>query len=116
MKKLGIVCLVVLMSVALSHAANDLTTSNMRIDTFGSDVTIGTGRVVINSIVITAYSSAKTITFIDAAGSKLLVFECPSGYSINWTPPKSITWRNGFYFDDSASDLAASDFIFVFKE
>jgi hypothetical protein len=71
---------------------------------------------VINSIVITAYSSAKTITFIDAAGSKLLVFECPSGYSINWTPPKSITWRNGFYFDDSASDLAASDFIFVFKE
>jgi hypothetical protein len=108
--------LAVLACFGIANAANDTGSNNVRIDTFGADVEIASGRVQIKSIIITAYSSAKTITFIDSSNAKVMVLECPSGYSINWTPSEPVTFYNGIKFDDSASDLAANDFIFVFKK
>jgi len=95
--------------------ANSLNTIPKRIDTFGSgDVTIGTGVVSINAMYITAYSSAKTVTFIDNDGAKCLVIEVPSGETFPVEPSRPIRFTNGLIFDDSASDLAASDLIFIF--
>jgi len=90
--------------------------ANIRIDTFGSDVTIGAGRVTVNCMIITAYTSAKTVTFIDSAGTTALVLEIPSGATGQLTPSKPITFPNGLIFDDSASELAAGDFIFMWLD
>lgn len=98
--------------------ANDTANTPVRIDTFGADVTISSTRVWIENMTITAYTSAKTITFIDADDAVVLVLECPAGYTITWPPantrePKE--FPNGLYFDDSASDLATNDYIFIWK-
>jgi len=112
-----LVLLCLFLGIGNSIAANDTTNTPMRIDTFGSDVVISTGRSWIENIVITAYTSAKTVTFIDDDGGVVLVIECPAGYTVTWpndgTGPKEFT--NGINFDDSASGLAASDFIFIWK-
>jgi len=93
--------------------ANSVGTNPVRLDTFGADVTIkATGRVVVDSIVITAYSSAKTVTFIDAAGAAVLVVEGASDGTVSVAGP--LTFTNGLIFDDSGSDVAASDFVFIF--
>ena len=104
----------------VAFAANDTTQNPIRIDTFGSDVTISATKVLIRSITVTAYTTAKTVTFIDADNAKVLVLECPAGSSIAWPPTQprnsnGMEFTNGLYFDDSGSDLAANDFIFIWK-
>lgn len=98
--------------------ANDLTGSPMRIDTFGADVDIkASGRTLIKNITVTAYTSAKTITFIDADAANVLVLECPAGETISWPMfDDKVLFDNGLTFDDSESDLAAGDFIFIWKK
>jgi len=95
--------------------ANTLGTFPIAIDTFGADVTIGSKIVVIHSMYITAYTSAKTVTFIDLSGNKCFVAEVPSGQTLPIEPAKPLRFSNGLIFDDSASDLAAGDFIFIFS-
>lgn len=98
-----------------TYAANNLVGSPYRIDTFGSDVTISASTTWVDNITITAYTTAKTTTFIDDDGNKCLVLECPAGYTISWpSDDKPKLFSNGINFDDSASDLAANDLIFVF--
>ena len=93
-----------------SWAANDTNGNWIRIDTFGADVQIkATGRIIVKRLVITAYTSAKTITFIGGEGT-VLVLECPAGDSITL---QDLDFYNGLTFDDSESDLAANDFIFL---
>lgn len=96
--------------------ANDLTTSPMRIDTFGSDVVISADAVRVTAVVATGYTSGKTVTFIDADGANVLIFEVASGGTGQFTPAKPVLFRNGLTFDDSESDLASGDFIFIFIE
>jgi len=94
-------------------AANTVGTNPIRIDTFGADVTIkSSGRLNVDAIVLTAYTSAKTVTFIDASGANCLVAEVPTGETVTISGP--LQFSNGLVFDDSASDLAAGDFIFIF--
>lgn len=94
--------------------ANSTTkTHPFRIDTFGADVTISSDSVRIKEIIVTAYSSDKTVKFIDSDGAEVLVFEVPSGRTGQITPAKPIPFSNGFIFDDSESDLAAGDYIFI---
>jgi outer membrane protein assembly factor BamB len=94
--------------------ANNLTTNPMFLDTFTGDVTIGSKNVKILSIIITAYSSNKTVTFIDSNGVEVWRTEVAAGQSITWEPARSFIFRDGFIFDESESDLAAGDRIFVF--
>ena len=116
-KKFFISLCIIFCFVGSTMAANDSANTPMRIDTFGSDVVISSGNSYIENIVITAYTSAKTITFIDDDGDPVLVLECPAGYTITWpndgSGPKRFT--NGINFDDSASGLASNDFIFIWK-
>lgn len=106
-----------LLFVVPAMAANDTTGRTMRIDTFGADVEIAEGYVSVISMVVTAYSSAKTVTFVDDDGNKALVVECPSGESITWpSTGKPIVFEGGLTFDDDASELASGDFIFFFLE
>jgi len=93
--------------------ANSVGTNPVRLDTFGADVTIkATGRVVVDSIVITGYTDPKTVTFIDAAGAVVLVAECAAAGTESVSGP--LTFTNGLIFDDDASDVAAGDFVFIF--
>lgn len=96
---------------SVAMAANAIDPSGYtRIDTFGSDVVIDVHRVIVDKMYITAYTTAKTVTFINQSGVNALVFECPAGETVvieGWVFPEGAT------FDDSASDLAAGDFIFI---
>jgi hypothetical protein len=94
--------------------SNVVTGTTRRIDTFGSDVVIDTKIIEVFAIYITAYTSAKTITFIDNDAAVVLVLEVAAGSTAQITPAKPIKFSNGLTFDDSASDLAAGDFIFIF--
>jgi len=95
--------------------ANSLGTSPIRIDTFGADVVVSSVGISVQAMIITAYTSAKTVTFIDAAGVNVLVVEVALGTTLSLIFPKPIRFSNGLTFDDSASDLAAGDFIFIFR-
>jgi hypothetical protein len=107
-----------LIGVSVSWAANNLSGVPIVVDTFGSDVEIFPNRVEVETIVITAYTSDKTITFIDSVnGNPVLVLECPAGSTISWpVDGKSKPFPLGMDFDDSASDLAAGDFIFIWRK
>ena len=96
--------------------ANDTTGTPIRIDTFGADVSISAKRFLMRRMIVTAYSSAKTVTFLDADDAVMLVLECPAGETIMIDDEKGILFDNGLKFDDSASDLAANDFIFIWKQ
>ena len=97
--------------------ANDTSGYPIRIDTFGADVTISDKRIRIHKILITAYTSGKTVTFIDADAANVLVLECPVGETISWPDgDDGALFGNGLTYDDSASDLAAGDFIFIWKK
>ena len=118
---IGLLVVVMFLGWGQAFGANDMTKTPLRIDTFGADVTIDTGRIFISTIVITAYSSAKTVTFINSDAEVVLVIECPSGETVTWPSakavhPRGVEFAEGFIFDDSASDLAANDFIFIWKE
>jgi hypothetical protein len=116
-----LVVAMVLIMFGTSEAANRLTGNPVFIDTPASgDVTISSKRVWIQNITVTAYTSAKTVTFIDADDNVVLVVECPTGSSISWPPvpcsDKGCEFPNGLYLDDSATDLAnSSDLIFIWK-
>jgi hypothetical protein len=94
--------------------ANATTGGVRRIDTFGSDVTIDAGVITVYSIYITVYTTAKTITFIDNDAANILVVEVAAGATGQITPAKPVRFPNGLIFDDSASDLGAGDFIFIY--
>ena len=100
--------------------ANDLTGVPIRIDTPASgDVTISAKSITITNMIITGYTSAKTVTFIDSDGAIVLVLVVPSGGTISWPNlgSREITFDNGFILDGSATELAnASDFIFIWKK
>ncbi len=99
-------------------AANDVDSTPRRIDTFGADVTIRAGSVSVTSILVTAYSTIKTVTFIDSSAAVVLVIEVPVGSTVAWPQygDKAIQFTNGLIYDDSASDVAAGDFIFVWTK
>ena len=111
----GLFCLLTLVCFLFAGAtawgANVINPSGFtRIDTFGADVTIDLHRLVAEHIIVTAYTSAKTVTFIDQSAAVALVFEVPAGETVHiegWVFPE------GAIFDQSASDLAAGDFIFI---
>lgn len=94
--------------------ANDNSGPVVRIDTFGADVVVGAGNVRVSMILATAYSSAKSVAFIDASGNEVMKFECPTGetYSVPFSKP--FDFQNGLTFDDSESDLAAGDKLYVY--
>lgn len=97
--------------------ANDVDGFPIRIDTFGADVDISAKKIQIKNITVTAYTSAKTVTFLDADGAVVLVLECPAGGTVSWPAfDDGIYFDNGLTFDDSGSDLAAGDFIFIWKK
>jgi hypothetical protein len=111
-----LIFLLVVAFATVCQAANDLDSNPNRIDTFGADAVIHASSIQIKNITITAYTSAKNIVFIDADGDICLVLVCPAGESVSWPPAGSgpVTFANGITFDDSASELAAGDYIFVF--
>jgi hypothetical protein len=94
--------------------ANNTTMNPMRIDTFGADVTISTGSVKVLAILATAYSSAKTVTFIDNEGEEVLRVEVASDSTGQFTPAEAFLFSRGLIFDDSGSDLAAGDFVYIY--
>ena len=95
--------------------ANSVGTNPVRIDTFGADVTIkASGRVVVDCIVMIGYTSGKTVAFIDAAGALVCVAEVATDSMATISGP--LTFTNGLIFDESGSDLAAGDFVFVFLQ
>jgi hypothetical protein len=94
--------------------ANRLSGNNKHIDTFGSDVTISTNPIYVVAIIATGYSSAKSVVFIDNDDDEVLGFEVPAGGSGQFTPAQAVYFRNGFIFDDSASDLEAGDKIHIY--
>lgn len=117
MKKLVLVVFVCFLLGSVAHGANDVTKVPMRIDTFGADVTIKARNFHLKRMVITAYTSAKTVTFLNGRGDVCLVLEVPTGSTINWpNTDDPVSFPEGFIFDDSASDLAANDFIFIWEE
>ena len=95
--------------------ANDTSGYPVRIDTFGDDVAVSAKRYLLRRMIITAYTTVKTITFIDANAAVCLVLECPAGETIEIADRDGLLFANGITFDDSASDLAAGDFIFMWK-
>ena len=96
--------------------ANDTGLNPARIDTFGSDVTISDRQVSVLSIVVEGASAGDTATFIDKNGNEVLRLSvAAAGGSVIWSPARPFLF-NGLTFDDSASDLAAGDFIYVFLE
>ena len=87
-----------------------------KLDTFGADVVIDAGVYTLNAMYITAYTSAKTSTFLDNDAVVILVLEVAAGATGQITPSKPIRFPNGLTFDDSASDLAAGDFVFLYGQ
>jgi hypothetical protein len=107
-----------LLLAPVCFAANDATSVPITIDTPASgDVTIASGRVFVKNITVTAYTSDKTVTFIDKKAKVVLVMECPADSSISWPPfttRDGMEFRDGLYLDDSATDLEnSSDFVFI---
>lgn len=95
--------------------ANSTTGNPIVIDTFGADVTISSGFVRVNLIIATGFTSNKTVTFIDNDGNRIMNFEVPAAESKIISPAEPFVFPNGMIFDDSASDLAAGDFVYVYK-
>ncbi len=96
--------------------ANDLSSNPVRIDTFGSDVEISDRNVSVVSIVMEGASAGDTATFLDMNGGEVLrLSNVANGSSVIWSPAKPFLF-NGLTLDDSASSLAANDFVFVFLE
>jgi len=97
--------------------ANDLGNSPMRIDTFGADVIIGVGNTFINAMFVTNEDAGvRDLTFIDDDGAVCLFLKIAADATAQLTPSKPMRFSNGITYDDSASDTAAGDFIFVFIE
>jgi hypothetical protein len=114
MKKIICLLAVMIMLAGVAWAANDVTSLPWRVDTFGADVTLKNNRFMLEKMVITAYTSAKTVTFINDTAAAVLVLEVPAGQTISWPSTDiPVVFPNGFIFDDSESDLAAGDFIFI---
>ena len=96
--------------------ANNTGSNPVFIDTFGGDVTIGTGVVIVTSIVMEGATAGDTATFIDSQGVEVLrLSNGVNGASAIWTPSEPFKFPNGLIMDDSASSLAAGDFILVYK-
>ena len=85
----------------------------VRIDTFGSDVVISTGSIKVNAILATGYNTVKTVTFIDVQGEQVMKFEVAANGTSQFTPSKPFTF-NGLTFDDSASDFADGDVVYLY--
>ena len=96
--------------------ANDLSSNPVRIDTFGADAEISDRNVSVVSIVMEGATAGDTATFLDKNGGEVLRLSNSIGSaSAVWSPAKPFMF-NGLTFDDSASDLAGGDFIFIFLE
>ena len=94
--------------------ANQLTGNPVVIDTFGADVVISANKVQVLSIVMEGATAGDTATFLDRDGNEVLRLSNDIGTASKvWSPAEAFRF-NGLTFDDSASDLAASDFIFVY--
>lgn len=94
---------------------NNTNTNPIVIDTFGSDVTIGTGTVVVKSIVMEGASAGDTATFIDKDNVEVLrLSNAAGGGSQVWSPAKPFAFQRGLIFDDDASSLTTNDFIFIY--
>lgn len=96
--------------------ANELSRDPIRIDSFTADVTLSTGPCNLICMLVTAYTTAKTVTFIDSAAANVLIFEVAAGTTAQITPPKSLRFETGLVLDQSATELAAGDFIFAWIE
>ena len=97
--------------------ANSLYTNPIVIDTFGADVTIAAGQIVVTEITMMGATAADTVTFIDNDTVPCLKLSNDiGGATKHWKPAKPFRFSNGVVFDDSASDLAANDFILIYKE
>lgn len=118
---MGLFGLVYLLAALSAWGANVVGDQVGFIDTPASgDVTIATRGVKVKNITITAYTAAKTTTFIDGGGAVVLILECPADSTISWPPFDSgngLEFPNGLYLDDSATDLAnSSDYIFYWLD
>ena len=97
--------------------ANSTVTNPVYIDTFGGDVTISTDQVTVVSIVMEGASAGDTATFIDNEAKEVLrLSNAANGASAIWSPSEPFRFANGLIFDDSASSLAANDFVWVYKK
>ena len=94
--------------------ANQLTGNPVVIDTFGADVVINANKVTVTSIVMEGATAGDTATFLDRDGNEVLRLSNDIATASKvWTPAEPFKF-NGLTFDDSASDLAANDFIFIY--
>jgi len=94
--------------------ANQTSGNPVVIDTFGSDVTISSNKVQVTSIVMEGATAGDTATFLDRDGNEVLRLSNSIGSaSVVWSPAEAFRF-NGLTFDDSASSLAANDFVFIF--
>jgi len=94
--------------------ANQLTGNPRVIDTFGSDVTVSTTSVKVTSIVLEGASAGDTAVFNDSNGNEVLrLSNSAANGSVVWSPSKPQRFK-GLTFDDTASSLAANDFVFIY--
>jgi len=94
--------------------ANQLTGNPIVIDTYSADVVISANRVRVASIVMEGATAGDTATFLDKNANEVLrLSNTANGGSIVWSPAVPFEF-NGLTFDDSASSLAANDFIYIY--
>ena len=94
--------------------ANVVNNNHIKIDTFGADVTIISGPGWLSSITMEGASAGDTATFINGDGEEILrVSNAADSASFSWSPAEPEFFEKGVVFDDSASSLAANDFVFV---
>jgi len=94
--------------------ANQTTSNPVVIDTYTADVVISANRVCVSSIIMEGAAAGDTATFLDKNANEVLrLSNTANGGSIVWSPAEPFTF-NGLTFDDSASSLAANDFIYIY--
>jgi len=94
--------------------ANQTTGNPVVIDTFGSDVAISSNKIKVTSIVVEGASAGDTAVFLDRDGNEVSrLSNAANGASVVWSPAEPFRF-NGLTFDDSASSLAAGDFVFIY--
>lgn len=96
--------------------ANKTGYSPIRIDTFGSDVTIGTGTVKVVAIIATAKTARKALVFKDSAGEQCFYALVSANSTAQFTPARPFVFHRGLVFDDTSSELATNDSVFLYLE
>ena len=94
--------------------ANRTDGSIVYIDTFGADVTVATGPVRINAVVIEGASAGDTAIFNDADGNAVLrISSTANAGSLIFAPAEPQYFPNGLTLA-SGSDFSSGDYVQVY--